>query len=104
MSAALSIACLRFDVTGLGDSEGEFGRAGFATDVADLVAVGDRVLKGTGPGTGLPAAFLVRPRPDLSGVVVEMERTDLTQSQFADLEGLAGVPVTVEPGEPLRPQ
>lgn len=71
---------------------------------ADLVAVGDRVLKGTGPGTGLPAAFLVRPRPDLSGVVVEMERTDLTQSQLAELESLAGVPVTVEPGEPLRPQ
>ena len=38
--AAEGIACLRFDFTGLGDSEGEFGRAGFATDVADLVAVG----------------------------------------------------------------
>lgn len=33
------IACLRFDFTGLGGSEGEFGRAGFATDIADLVAV-----------------------------------------------------------------
>ena len=32
------IACLRFDFTGLGGSGGEFGRAGFATDVADLVA------------------------------------------------------------------
>jgi len=32
------IACLRFDFTGLGGSEGDFGRAGFATDVADLVA------------------------------------------------------------------
>ncbi len=31
------IATLRFDFTGLGGSEGEFGRAGFATDVADLV-------------------------------------------------------------------
>ena len=31
------IACLRFDFTGLGGSGGEFGRAGFATDVADLV-------------------------------------------------------------------
>ena len=38
--AAEGIACLRFDFTGLGDSEGDFGRAGFATDVADLVAVG----------------------------------------------------------------
>ena len=32
------IACLRFDFTGLGGSGGDFGRAGFATDVADLVA------------------------------------------------------------------
>ncbi len=32
------IATLRFDFTGLGGSEGEFGRAGFATDVADLVS------------------------------------------------------------------
>ena len=38
--AAEGIACLRFDFTELGDSEGDFGRAGFATDVADLVAVG----------------------------------------------------------------
>ncbi|MBX7496065.1 bifunctional alpha/beta hydrolase/OsmC family protein [Qipengyuania sp. 6B39] len=35
--AAEGIATLRFDFTGLGGSEGEFGRAGFATDVADLV-------------------------------------------------------------------
>lgn len=32
------IATLRFDFTGLGTSEGEFGRAGFASDVADLIA------------------------------------------------------------------
>ena len=32
------IASLRFDFTGLGASEGEFGRAGFASDVEDLVA------------------------------------------------------------------
>lgn len=30
------IACLRFDFTGLGDSEGDFGKAGFVTDVADI--------------------------------------------------------------------
>ena len=36
--AARGIACLRFDFTGLGGSEGDFGRAGFATDIADLVA------------------------------------------------------------------
>jgi putative redox protein len=42
--AARGIACLRFDFTGLGGSEGDFGRAGFATDIADLVA-GSRVLQ-----------------------------------------------------------
>ncbi|MXO85285.1 alpha/beta fold hydrolase [Altererythrobacter aurantiacus] len=36
--ARLGIATLRFDFTGLGSSEGEFGRAGFASDVADIVA------------------------------------------------------------------
>lgn len=71
---------------------------------ADLVAAGDRVLQATGPGTDLPAAYLVRPRPDLSGVVVEMERADLEPAQLAELERLAGVPVTVVPGEPVRPQ
>lgn len=32
------IATLRFDFTGLGDSEGEFGSAGFVSDVDDLVS------------------------------------------------------------------
>lgn len=36
--ARRGIATLRFDFTGLGGSEGEFGRAGFASDVEDLVA------------------------------------------------------------------
>ncbi|MEP0191025.1 MAG: alpha/beta fold hydrolase [Erythrobacter sp.] len=35
------IACLRFDFTGLGASEGDFGRAGFASDISDLIAVAD---------------------------------------------------------------
>lgn len=36
--AAQGIATLRFDFTGLGDSEGELASAGFASNVADLVA------------------------------------------------------------------
>ncbi|WNO54728.1 bifunctional alpha/beta hydrolase/OsmC family protein [Stakelama saccharophila] len=36
--AAAGIATLRFDFTGLGDSEGEFAEGGFAADVADIVA------------------------------------------------------------------
>lgn len=39
--ARQGIACLRFDFTGLGGSGGDFGRAGFATDMADLVAAAD---------------------------------------------------------------
>lgn len=37
------IACLRFDFTGLGGSDGEFGKAGFATDITDLVAAADHL-------------------------------------------------------------
>jgi putative redox protein len=36
--AALGVATLRFDFAGLGDSEGEFGRAGFSGDVSDVVS------------------------------------------------------------------
>ena len=36
--AGHGLACLRFDFTGLGDSGGEFGDAGFESDVADVVA------------------------------------------------------------------
>ncbi|MBX7540715.1 bifunctional alpha/beta hydrolase/OsmC family protein [Qipengyuania sphaerica] len=39
------IACLRFDFTGLGGSDGEFGRSGFATDVSDLVAAAEDLLE-----------------------------------------------------------
>lgn len=41
--ARQGIACLRFDFTGLGGSEGDFGRAGFAADIADLVAVAEHL-------------------------------------------------------------
>lgn len=39
------IATLRFDFTGLGGSGGEFGRAGFAVDVSDLVAAAEDLLE-----------------------------------------------------------
>ena len=38
------LATLRFDFTGLGDSEGEFATAGFASDVEDLRAAADHLL------------------------------------------------------------
>ena len=39
--SARGIAVLRFDFTGLGDSEGEFGNTDFSSNVADLVAAAD---------------------------------------------------------------
>lgn len=36
--AQQGIATLRFDFTGLGESEGDFGRGGFSSSVADIVA------------------------------------------------------------------
>ena len=39
------IATLRFDFTGLGGSGGDFGRAGFATDVSDLAAAGSALIE-----------------------------------------------------------
>lgn len=44
------IACLRFDFTGLGASEGEFGRAGFGSDVADLMAAAKELCERFGDG------------------------------------------------------
>lgn len=42
--ATKGIACLRFDFTGLGGSGGDFGRAGFAMDVSDLVAAAQAMI------------------------------------------------------------
>ncbi len=39
--AAMGFAVLRFDFTGLGQSEGDFAETGFASNVADLVAAAD---------------------------------------------------------------
>ena len=39
--ARAGIATLRFDFTGLGGSGGDFGNAGFAGDIADLIAAGE---------------------------------------------------------------
>lgn len=43
--AIKGIACLRFDFTGLGGSGGDFGRAGFAADVSDLVAAAEELIE-----------------------------------------------------------
>ena len=43
--AALGIATLRFDFTGLGGSEGELANAGFTSNIEDLVAAADHLRK-----------------------------------------------------------
>ena len=43
--AAMGIAVLRFDFTGLGHSEGEFAHTTFSSNVGDLVAAGERLTK-----------------------------------------------------------
>lgn len=42
------IATMRFDFTGLGNSEGDFGNAGFAADIADLIAAARYLEEGVG--------------------------------------------------------
>ena len=44
------IACLRFDFTGLGDSEGDFGADSFPANVADVTAATDWMAARFGPG------------------------------------------------------
>ena len=41
--AALGIATLRFDFTGLGGSEGEFANSGFTSNIEDIVAAADHL-------------------------------------------------------------
>ena len=41
--ASHGIACLRFDFTGLGSSEGEFANTNFSSNVADLVAAAEHL-------------------------------------------------------------
>ena len=48
--ARQGIACLRFDFTGLGGSGGDFGRAGFASDVEDLIDSATYLAKRFGDG------------------------------------------------------
>ena len=48
--AGQGIGTLRFDFTGLGGSEGDFGRAGFASDVDDLIASAGALCERFGDG------------------------------------------------------
>ena len=71
--AALGIAVLRFDFTGLGHSKGEFANTSFTSNVADLVAAA-RALAGRGMapsliiGHSLGGAAALRATPQIAGI------------------------------------
>jgi putative redox protein len=71
--AAMGIAVLRFDFTGLGHSEGEFANTTFTSNVGDLRAAADWLAaQGMGPdlliGHSLGGAAVLRAAPDIAGL------------------------------------
>lgn len=71
--AAMGIAVLRFDFTGLGHSEGEFENTNFSSNVADLVAAaGALTERGMAPslliGHSLGGAAVIRASQDLTDI------------------------------------
>lgn len=71
--AALGIAVLRFDFTGLGHSGGEFANTGFSSNVADLLAAARWMeSEGLGPqlviGHSLGGAAVIKAAPQIGAV------------------------------------
>ncbi|WP_293577115.1 bifunctional alpha/beta hydrolase/OsmC family protein [Phaeobacter sp.] len=92
--AAMGIAVLRFDFTGLGHSAGEFSNTNFTSNVADLIAAGQYLAqRGLAPtlliGHSLGGAAVLRARaglPSVRGVVTLGAPSDPghVAHQFAD--------------------
>ncbi|MDJ0927018.1 MAG: alpha/beta fold hydrolase [Gammaproteobacteria bacterium] len=86
-------AVLRFDFTGLGESEGDFGSSGFSANVADLVAAADFLEQHVAPpgllighSLGGLAALYAAPRIESCVAVVTLgapARADHVQHLFA---------------------
>ncbi|MEM9350400.1 MAG: bifunctional alpha/beta hydrolase/OsmC family protein [Pseudomonadota bacterium] len=71
--AALGLAVLRFDFTGLGHSGGEFGNTTFTSNVADLAAAHAALIaRGLPPslliGHSLGGAAVLKAAPDMDGI------------------------------------
>ncbi len=71
--AAVGIAVLRFDFTGLGRSDGAFAETGFASNVADLVAAAEALAaRGMAPGLiighSLGGAAALRAAPRIASI------------------------------------
>ena len=71
---ALGIAVLRFDFTGLGSSEGEFGNTTFSSNVADLIAAADALRR-----TRRAAAILIG--HSLGGAAVLAAAADVAEAR-----------------------
>jgi uncharacterized OsmC-like protein/alpha/beta superfamily hydrolase len=88
------IGVLRFDFTGLGDSEGSFSEGGFSADIGDLIAaVGHMSSQGYAPSLlighsfgGAAALAAAHELPDIAGVVTIAAPFDVKQvaSLFGD--------------------
>ena len=71
--AAMGIAVLRFDFTGLGHSGGEFANTGFTSNVADILAAAGWLRDNGMPaklliGHSLGGAAILKAAPDIAGV------------------------------------
>jgi uncharacterized OsmC-like protein/fermentation-respiration switch protein FrsA (DUF1100 family) len=69
--AAIGVGVLRFDFTGLGDSEGDFAATGFSSNIADLIAAAGRMAdKGIAPelliGHSLGGTAMLAAAPDIA--------------------------------------
>jgi putative redox protein len=69
--AELGVAVLRFDFTGLGNSEGDFSNTNFSSNVDDLVAAADHLRS-----SGTPPALLVGHSLGGAAVIAAAERIE----------------------------
>ena len=72
--AALGIAVLRFDFTGLGHSDGEFANTNFSSNVADLLAAADWMAQQNMPaqlliGHSLGGAAALKAAPQIASIM-----------------------------------
>lgn len=83
--AALGVATLRFDFTGLGDSQGEFAQAGFSGDVADVVSAASAMA-----AQGLSPALLIG--HSLGGAAVLAAARDIPDAKAVAVIGAPSDP------------
>lgn len=107
--ASEGIAVLRFDFTGLGQSEGDFSHSNFSTNVDDLVSAADHLRETVGPptlliGHSLGGAAAIAASARLAGIrgVITLAApsdpahlADLLAGQIGPVESDGEGPVTI---------